>query len=153
MSNGWFLVHNEQEWSEYKAKTSQQVSDEAVQWGEGPSEFPCLVTSFSPSAAKVVSCYLFIAEARKLLEAGGLQVIDPADKVKAVNTVGPNQAEFNRSMWAHIRTLIEIGKATGLITDDEYYKRVYDAQLNEVDQDEADAKQSLLDGLDTGDGS
>ncbi len=153
MSNGWFLVHNEQEWIEYKARVSPQSSENAVQWGEGPSEFPCLVTSYSQNASKMVSCYLFLAEARKLIEAGGLQVVDPADKVQAVNTVGPQQAEFNRSMWAHIRTMIQSGKDTGWITNDGYYQSMYDAQLNEVDQDEADVKRSLLDGLDTGDDS
>lgn len=147
MSNGWYIVHNEQEWTEYKARLSPQVSENAVQWGQGPTEFPCLVTSYAPSSSKVVSCYVFLKEARALLEAGGLQVVDPGATVTAVNTVGPDQAEFNRSMWAHIRTLIQICKDTGLMNDD-HYKNVYDAQLNEVDQDSAESSQSLLDGLD-----
>jgi hypothetical protein len=147
MSNGWFLVHNEQQWSEYKAKVSAQVSEGAVQWGEAPKEFPCLVTSYSPTPGKVVSCYVFVAEAIKLVEAHGLPVSELAVRAQAVNTVGPAQGEFNRSIWAHIRTLIKILRDTGVIKDDDYYERIYAAELNSVDQDEADSKKSLLDGI------
>jgi hypothetical protein len=149
MANGWHLVHNEDGWAEYKRQVEQELGGDVVQWGSGPSEFPCLATSFSPRPGKVVSCYVFLGEAVKLIQAAGHDIQVDSGPVTAVNTVGPEQSEFNKSIWAHVRALIKICKDIGVIKSDDDYQRAYDVALSEVDQDEAEQSRSLLDGLNT----
>lgn len=84
MSNGLTILHSLLEWEDYKSKyaAANGWSPGQVDWGPGPGQFPCLVGSASGGDMRVISCYIYVEDAVRLLSAAG--VIEGGDEQEEI---------------------------------------------------------------------
>ncbi len=76
------LLESRSDWDAYRRQLCQHVGidHDATRWGNGPAGFPCLVLSYVvPNSAphRIVSCYVYPDDARRLLSAAGGAAIGP----------------------------------------------------------------------------
>jgi len=146
---GWNLLKGQDDWEEYRKQfaENQGWATDQVAWGAGPVKFPAMVVSYAPMYAKVVSCYFYDDEARKLLSAAtGVplrplkgwpppQTLDgpqPERIVERVNTVGPNQGETNKHVAATLLSVVQVLLDKRLITAEAFEAKMQ-ANLAAVD--------------------
>lgn len=94
-----------------------------LNWGPGPTEFPCMAASLYQGA--IISCFVYAADAKRLLAA--------AEAAPAV-AAGPTRADFDRSVSAHILALVHFCKETGLVKTEQIYLDKYHEFVSKVDQ-------------------
>lgn len=137
---GWNLLLNAEDWEAYKQQfaANQGWACAQVAWGAEPVKYPTMVVSYAPMYAKIVSCYFYIDEAKKLLRAAGGQLVrqvseldqpavePPAESrsVQLVNTVGPNQAETNKHVAAMLLSLTQVMVEKSIIAADKFERKV-----------------------------
>ncbi len=134
MGTALTLLITEEDWPKYQGMYAQAGGFAANQigWGKGPISYPCLVASFTEkgsallSAKKVVSCYVYVSDAQKLVETA--QAAEPR-----LGAVVPSQADFNKAVMAHLMTIIEGMVKIGMCTKDQY-ETWFATMLTKVDQ-------------------
>ncbi len=111
----WTMIRNAEEWAAYCKATAARlmITSEQVAWGDGPKVFPCLVSTLLPprpagAPAKLVSAYVYPADAEELLKAAGRKFLEPDQPVP------PNQKQFNRWATAMIMAMVKNDIKTGL---------------------------------------
>ena len=66
------LLNSVTAWDHYRDMVRTKLGTSDVNWGAGPSEYPCLVVSCCNTVSKQITSHFFYADdARKLLGAGG----------------------------------------------------------------------------------
>lgn len=134
MGTALTLLITEEDWPKYQGMYAQAGGFAANQigWGKGPTSYPCLVSSFTEKgsallgAKKVVSCYVYVSDAQKLMETA--QAAEPR-----LGAVVPSQANFNKAVMAHVMTIIDGMVKIGMCTKDQY-ETWFAAMLTKVDQ-------------------
>ena len=63
------LIENETDWDNYRFSAAQtyNTTSSQVEWGSGPRQFPCLAASYPASPSKIVTCYVYMDDAKRLL--------------------------------------------------------------------------------------
>lgn len=132
--DGLALIRNPSEWTVYTRSMAQQagVPPAMVVWGDGPKQYPCLVASiYSQPSSRFVTCYVYPAEARKLVEAAGPRhAVDAASPPPAASVVS---SEFHKSVAAHLLAIYHELESLN-ITNKERYEQLYVKYLAMVDQ-------------------
>jgi hypothetical protein len=137
VSNALSLLITQEDWPKYQAMYAEAggFAVNQIGWGSGPTSYPCLAASFTQKgsallgAKKVVSCYVYVSDAQKLLEMAQMK------SVTASQTAGvsPSQADFNKAMMAHVMTLIDTIVKSGLCKT-EQYETWFASMLTKADQ-------------------
>lgn len=149
--NSMALLRSPQDWHDYRRHLSQtlNLAFEEVRWGVGPTAFPCLTMSYAvPNSmpARVVSCYVYPDDARRLLAASqvpqflGMQLMpispeimkalpvpseEPAPAAEPSTEAPANAAnETLRSLTAHVLALVSEMIAIGA-TNEARYEAAY----------------------------
>lgn len=141
LQHGLVLLHAAADWVAYRASVAAQseIDAEAVQWGNGPAAYPCLVTSYRASRLKIVCCYFYVNDALELLRAappGAVPVASVAGSISPGETPQETHSthdEYAKSMAAHVMTIVRLLVDTGIVKPDSYEAR-YLAALADVDQ-------------------
>ena len=143
MSTAFSLLNSADDWEKYKTMYAQAAGYHAAQvaWGGGPDRYPCLVASYKErtgallAAKKVLSCYVYVSDAEKLMESAGTSpspAEPPIDLSEVDEPRSPTQHEYNHGMAAHMGAILQLLIDTGIITPEQYEKR-YLAALSQVD--------------------
>ena len=76
------LIQNETDWDKYRFSTAQiyNTTSSQVEWGSGPKQFPCLAASYPASPAKIVTCYVYMDDAKRLLFSEASLAGPPVDR-------------------------------------------------------------------------
>jgi hypothetical protein len=142
MSDSLTLMLKPADWEKYKTAAMEKagLSEDQVIWGRGPASYPCLVAGFITNAEKspgamFVCCYVYVEQALELVNAAGIPHNDAAPSV--VNVVGPEQAQFNETMLAHMAAILHVLTDTG-ITSEEHYTPIFTRELQSLEQKHAD---------------
>ena len=123
MGTAFTLLITEEDWPKYREMYAQAAgfAPNQVGWSTGPVAYPCLVASFTEkgsvllSAKKVLSCYVYVSDAQKLLETAQMKSAEPR-----LGAVVPSQANFNKAMMAHIMTIVDALVRTSIVKKDQY---------------------------------
>lgn len=134
------VLRSAAEWDAYKVTMAAALglSPQTVTWGGGPQQYPCLVASLPISGApiKILSCYVYAADALRLLQSAGLQALPVSALPAAAAPAGitaTNLVECCHSLIAHVLAIIDLDIRTGLYTE-ETYEENYTKFLAGVDQ-------------------
>jgi len=112
----WTILKNITDWTQYQGTAARQLHLVGVQieWGKGPKEFPCLVTTYCPDPAPgkqptLISAYVYQSDAEALLKAAGVTTAPPSTERAALppGVVDAKQAQFNRWVSAHLLALVQ----------------------------------------------
>jgi hypothetical protein len=159
MSQQLVVLRGPNDWEQYKQKAQAafQMQSAQINWGSGPERYPCLVACAPRDAYQLMSCYVYLDDALRLLKASG-GVLDiakvsglphdffarptpqPVDQQpNQLMTLGPMQTsmlpaqDFYRSVNAHllaiVQELIEVK-----VTTHERYEGLYNKFLGLIDQ-------------------
>ena len=160
----WNLLRDENDWTIYQQNIASKINLPVAQiaWGTPPQTFPCLTTSVSVAPGRVLSAHVYYGAAKQLtrmVEAlKGSPSVDEMKAQEASPQYDPNaegqdapaesaettvQAEHNRSVNAHVLTIIKLLVDTGIVKEDKYEQR-YQAMLADVDQSEQEQLYKLL---------
>lgn len=161
--NSLILLRCPEEWQQYCLQlcAAAGLDHAATRWGNGPAAYPCLVLSYvvpGTRPQKIVSCYVYPDDARRLLAAdiqqqatGQHQVVSPGMiAISPAAVMGPvpaqaaalaaeNAARIEhtndtlRSLSAHVLALVSELVAVG-VTNHERYEAAYAKYLALADQ-------------------
>jgi hypothetical protein len=134
------LLYSSDDWDKFRLMHASLngLQVKQVPWGDGPKSYPCLAAAtfqkqtVLEGVGKMITFYVYIADARKLIEASGEGVSDGAEGG------GSGQSEFNQATLAHLMTIIELMRDTGLMTEEQYEVR-YIRLLADADRMGAEA--------------
>lgn len=134
------LLASMADWDDYRQRLCQRLKLDptVVHWGGGPRSYPCLVASIAPAPERVVSCYVFVDDARRLLQAAGLApgVAGPVTPPAPAQSDVPRcvrARDVDLSFIAHILTVVHFMVETGLCKQHQY-EETYQRFLHEVQQ-------------------
>lgn len=136
MGTAFTLLITQEDWPKYQDMYAQAGGFAANQigWGPGPVAYPCLVASFTQkgsallSAKKILSCYVYVSDAQKLIETAHMRSAEPR-----LGAIVPSQAAFNKAVMAHLMAIIETMINSGLAKK-EQYETWFAKMLTRVDQ-------------------
>jgi hypothetical protein len=135
----WELLKNSNDWAQYKqaavGRFKTVVGGLRVDWSAGPLSYPCLVDTFVPvrGVPRLASAYVYAEDAKKLFTPD-----EPSPTITKVNTVGPEQKQFNDDLLAHVMAIGQILVSKGVASTAEYQTQFLRAS---ADIDQAAAKQ------------
>lgn len=152
----WSKISSKEAWVKYciKVASDLQISPETITWGEGPKEYPCLVSSILPPRSpganpRAYSAFVYRSDFQLLEDAKS------AAAVKEPSVNNPTQDNFNRWITAQMLTVIHYLTATGICKPEGFednllsFVEVVDAHRNrQRDIKITSAQQSILDCLD-----
>lgn len=122
------------DWAAYRSRLAADlaVDENQVEWGSGPVDYPCLVTTlFPPKPAGCrttgYSCFVYRADVEALL---GPKPAAEAKPVKPAKTKG--MYEFQRWVAAQQMTVAYFLTETGICTRERYEEQLLEA-LETVD--------------------
>ena len=149
MSDTLVLLMDGAAWTSYKHRmmTDKGLDTDQVIWGRGPTSYPCLAAGFfmdvdkSPGSA-FVCCYVYVEQAMGLIRAAGISMGGDAAP-HTVNVVGPEQAQFNEAILAHIAAILKVLVSTS-ITTEEHYGPLYAQEVQAVEQRQAKDMDAML---------
>ena len=130
------LIQDAEDWERFKVQFTR-ANQSAIQTWATPAEYPCMAAA-TLVGTKVRTCFFYLADAVILCQAHGIG-FDKASEAKsspevvAVNTIGPEQKDFNLSLSAHIMTLMRFMIETGICKTDGY-ERAYAVELSRLEQ-------------------
>lgn len=148
---GWTLLKDKDDWAAYQAKTAKDlmIQPSQVAWGEGPHDYPCLVTTLMPPRTagtdpRLYSCYAYLSDAEELFAADGRKFVERG------TVLPPNQAQFNRWQTAGHMAVVKALVKTGLFAPkggEKANEQAYEALLLEciefVDQYTSEKRDEL----------
>lgn len=152
MSDMLTLLMDANAWEAYKLRSMEEkgLQGDQVIWGRGPASYPCLAAGFFMDVAKspgsaFVCCYVYVEQAMGLIQAAG---ITPGGNAAphTVNVVGPEQAQFNEAILAHIAAILKVMVSTSITTEN-HYGPVYAQELQRIEQRKAKDMDELLNQL------
>lgn len=126
------VLLNVDDWRKYcEGMVAQlQLGTLKVEWGGGPKEYPCMVSSYLPTRTpgippKIISAYVYEHDVDRLKAA----IAAAAPEAPAVaDTVQPTtQGQFNRWVAAHILTIASFLTSTAICREGQY-----EAKLTEM---------------------
>lgn len=152
---GLSMLQNETDWDDYRRSASLEysVSSAQVEWGSGPKQFPCLIASYPVSPTKMVSCYIYLDDARRLLFCDASLAGPPADTdeddaielppdqigdevaVRAASLLSQllvekkvNRDDYERHVSAMLLTVVNLLVDTGIVKEDIFEQRLSNYQ-------------------------
>jgi hypothetical protein len=142
MSTAFQILKNAVDWEKYKEthQTSWHVA--SVNWGPGPSLYPCMaVSTIIRVENRVITCYVYVNDALALLEASPNAVITRSgpDEVPVAKAEGPSQSDYNKHASAMLMALVQ-ELVDMKITNEERFERIVTEKLALVDQVAAEKK-------------
>lgn len=147
------LLKSKADWEKHCEEIVVQlaVCGDTIDWGQGPKQYPCLITQYRVNALKVLSAYVYPDDAVRLLKAVPEKLVaaskSTARKTKAktvVSDVTPDIETNSREQSAHLLTCVEFLIRTGICTEAQYEER-YRRMLAHVDQIVSEKRYGLPD--------
>lgn len=146
MGTAFTLLITQDDWSKYQDMYAQAAGfrSNQVGWGDGPAAYPCLVSSFTQKgstllgAKKIVSCYVYVSDAQKLIETAHMKSAEPR-----LGAVVPSQASFNKAMMAHIMAIIDTLISTGICKTAQY-ESWFAKMLTKADQMDMEDMETIV---------
>jgi hypothetical protein len=141
-------------WEKYQKETatSAGVFGMPIAWGNGPREYPALVTTYvAPQVAgqppKLISCYVYESDALALLAAkGGTKIeMKPATKDDLVKG-SPSQSDFNRWVSSYLLALVRELREIGALKAESFEQSLAEA-LQLVDEVATEKRDQLMKNL------
>lgn len=105
----WTLLRNQDDLTEFRRNAETQ-SQLPYTWGPLPSKYPCMVSSVRLSIDRTISAYVYLDDARGL--------VDYVDR--QTGPVTPNQAQFNRWVAAQTLAIVHYMVETGICKKDQF---------------------------------
>lgn len=142
------LLRNSQEWLMYTHSRADDIglSPDSVEWGRGPTQYPCLVASTWKSDRVFLPCYIYPDAALHLVQAAGYKLVPDTP---AAEVPGHTSQDFAISVAANLLALY--AELEGLsITNRERFQGLYTKYLAMVEQYHAAEKASLKTELSAG---
>lgn len=152
----WSKISSKEDWVKYCVQVARdlKISPDTIVWGDGPKEYPCLVSSILPARSpganpRAYSAFVYRSDFQLLEE------VKAAAAVKESSSNNPTQDNFNRWITAQMLTVIHYMTATGICKSQAFEDRllefieVVDSHRNrQQGLDITSAQQSVLDCLD-----
>lgn len=150
----WTLLRSSLDWEKHcqEVAKSTGATGTLVNWGRGPQSYPCLVASYAASPLKIVSAYVYQADAVSLLQAADqheqhARVASSELPAAASNDdqvpPGSRQADYNKSVSAHLLAIIHFLTETRICKREQYDAK-YTEALACVDEWSAEDRDRLL---------
>ncbi len=148
----WHLCKTLADWDAYRQAyaTSVGLASEVIAWGKGPQIYPCLVCSYLVTATShVIGCYVYPDDVKALVGAMNLPAASPVQPQAEPDVPPPSppdpvtKQEFEKSVSAHLLTIVKFLEDIGIIKDQSVYEACYNRFLADVDQVHADDLQRL----------
>lgn len=143
----YMLINTVSDWKDYRESFcgGMKTPVDRVDWGEGPREYPCLVSTFiSDTDGRLVarSAYVYCYDARRLLQAilDREQASQAAETQKATtddNVIGAAQRDYNRWASAHLLAIVSFLLDAKIMEEGDYEGRL----LNMLDLVDRSRKQ------------
>jgi hypothetical protein len=143
------LLRGVTDWEAYQTKVSRESGYVGVfiDWGQGPREYPCLVSTYLPptrpaESPRLVSAYVYESDVEVLLcalrDAGRPVTVPAAPAAGRGHPEVPGhkpdqQAQFNRWVSAHLLVQAKISRETGLCKPEQFEEWLLEA-LELVDE-------------------
>ena len=143
MGQGFCLLDVEDDWKKYQTifMKSCGISREVMQWGDKPQEYPCLVASSVVEHRRVLSCYVYPGEARKLLARSDPQLFNkPTARFIPEETINN---DFTQQATALLLTIISLMVDTGIVKQKLFEERLAGFQSS-MDQWKAEERDEFL---------
>ncbi len=157
----WTILRGVMCWEKYQQETAKTLGivGTPVAWGNGPKEFPALVTTYMPPSQagqppKLVSAYVQVADCEALLAVAGIKVVRP-DGNKTVATaekatpaaVTPTQGNFNRWVAAYLLALTRELREVGALKPEPFEQSLMES-LSLVDEATTEKNDEYLKTMD-----
>ena len=157
-SQNFELVQNETDWDNYRfaAAEAHNTTSSQVEWGAGPKQFPCLAASYAASKSKIVTCYVYLDDAKRLLfsdaSLAGPPVLRDESDTPAEDEIAMRAAhlmsemlkekqidrdDFERHVSSMLLTVVRILVDSSIIKEDQFekllvtYQRLVDEWVTE----------------------
>ncbi len=142
------LLHNPQEWLMYTHSQANDagLSPDSVEWGRGPTQYPCLVASTWKSDRVFLPCYIYPDAALHLVQEAGYKLVS---KDAPAEVPGHTSQDFAISVAANLLALYAELEGLG-ITNQGRFQDLYTKYLAMVEQYHAAEKASLKTELSAG---
>ena len=152
------LIQNETDWDTYRFAAAQayNTTSSQVEWGSGPKQFPCLAASYPVSPSKIVTCYVYMDDAKRLLFSEASLAGPPVDRgesdaseedavaMRATHLMSEmlkekkiDRDDFERHVSAMLLSITKILVDTAIIKEDQFekmlvtYQRLVDEWVTE----------------------
>lgn len=129
------LLRHAEDWDQYRKQLAAQagLSGVLINWGNGPKTYPCLVCSTDKGPMRMISAYVYKADAEKLLRFAA----NSATVVPGPAQVAPASArtlvDYYRHVAAHFLTVAYFMVETGLCKPEQFESKMIEF-LAKVDQ-------------------
>lgn len=142
----WTLLKDRNDWNRHctEVTAAHDMTAAQVAWGSGPVEYPCLaatlVTPPVPGGlSKLVTAYVYKADAATLLNAAGVTAETPA-----INN--PSQSQFNRWVSAQLLAMLYFMIETRICKQEQFEDKLLE-MLENVDAWKREKTDELRDRL------
>lgn len=143
------LLHNPQEWLMYTHSQADDagLSPDSVEWGRGPTQYPCLVASTWKSERVFLPCYIYLDAALHLAQEAGYRLVSNTPVPQEVP--GHTSQDFAISVAANLLALYAELEGVS-ITNRERFQGLYTKYLAMVEQYHAAEKAAIITELSAG---
>lgn len=152
MAKQFILLNGGDDWDTYRCTfhAVNHIEPGTINWGQGPQAYPCLVASALNSDNNVLSCYVYAADAMRLLCAtGNMTSVPIAPIASSLSPVAATpitvverracDCSIAANLLAIVSELIDVG-----VTNKERYENKYNSFLALVDQETAASKEQIV---------